>query len=998
MKKCFKVLSETIVLTIVFSIFSVAAMAQNVVSGKVTESKNAAPLPGITVTVKGTKTSVQTASDGTFKITVPATATTLVFSSASFTTQEVAIGSGAVNVSMAENVQQLTDVVVVGYGTARKRDLTGSVVTVGTKDFNKGVITTPDQLIAGKVSGVSVTPNDGAPGSGSTIRIRGGASLNASNDPLIILDGMPLSNSAVAGVANPLALINPNDIATFTILKDASATAIYGSRASNGVILITTKKGQTGKPKFTFTTQLSAGKLMKEFDVLSTDEFRTLVNTYGNADQVALLGNANTNWQKEIYQTAITTDNNLSIAGSLKRLPYRLSLGYLNQNGILKTGNLQRISTGLNLSPVLLKGNLKIDLNVRGSFTKSRFANTDAVGGANQFDPTQPVYSGSPRFGGYWERLDAATNTGLTALSPKNPVGLLMQKDDQGKANRLIANLGIDYKLRFFPDLRVVINGGYDYSNGYGGVNINDSAASNYMASISVYDNTRRGSGLRTQYKSKITNSYLNGYLNYSKTFNAKNRIEVMAGAEYQDYLTTTYNFDEKSFSDTITTKFNTQFLFDKPQYRILSYLGRLNYSFNNTILFTASIRRDGSSKFGSLNRWGTYPSAALAWRISEIPAFRNSKTISNLKLRLGYGVTGQQDGIGNYDYVSYYFLGDTRAQYQLGNNNFTQMFRPGGYNPDRKWEQTATYNAAVDYGLFNNRISGSLEFYFKKTTDLLNLVTLPAMTNFSATTIANIGSMENKGVEFNINAQAVVTKNFNWDIAFNVTYNQNKITKVSFGDNPNDFTQIAGIGGNGGVQVQAVGESRSSFYVFKQIYDQATGLPIENLYEDLNRDGIINTSDLMAFKAPDPKVFLGFSSNLSYKKLSLAFTLRANIGNYNYNNVATNGAISKFLFGSYLSNQTADVQNTNFQGVGNFYQSDYYVQNASFLRMDNMNIGYNVGNLGNSNVNLRFNAGIQNVFIVTKYKGIDPELSNGIDNNQYPRPRTFVFGVGLDF
>ncbi len=739
--------------------------------------------------------------------------------------------------------------------------------------------------------------------------------------------------------------------------------------------------------------------MVKEAAVLSADEFRDLVNTYGSSNQKALMGGASTNWQKEIYQTAIATDNNLSIAGSLKSLPYRLSLGYLNQNGILKTSNLQRVSTGLNLSPSLLNGYLKLDLNVRGTFTKTRFANTDAVWGANQFDPTQPVYSGNNRYGGYWERLDPDNAlTGLAQLSPKNPVGLLMQKDDRGNANRLIANLGIDYKLKFFPDLRAVVNGGYDYANGHGNVVINDSAASNYKASTSVYNTSIRGSGLRTQYKSRVTNSYLNGYLNYSKNFGGS-RLEVMGGAEYQDYLTTTFNYDERAY-DTITTKINTQYLFDKPQNRMLSYLGRVNFSLGNALLVTASVRRDGSSKFGENFRWGTFPSAAIGWKISELPTLRNSKTISNLKLRLGYGVTGQQDGtgIGNYDYVSYYGTSDIRAQYQLGPNDFSQMNRPGGFNPNRKWEETATYNAAIDYGLFNNRISGSLEFYLKKTTDLLTLVPQPAFTNFSATTIANIGNMENKGIEFNINAQPIVTKYFNWDVAFNIAYNENKITKLTFGEDAKAFTQIAGIGGNGGVQVHAVGQSRSSFYVFKQIYDQTSGRPIENLYEDFNRDGVINNSDLMIFKSPDPKMFLGFSTNLNYKKWNLGFNMRANFGNYVFNNVATNGAINKFLFASYLANQSSDVLNTSFVGTGNFYQSDYYVQNGSFLRMDNVNVGYNLGKINNGKIGLRFTAGVQNVFVITKYKGLDPELSDGIDNNQYPRPRTLIFGVGVDF
>jgi iron complex outermembrane receptor protein len=995
MRKNISNISKQLLVVMIFLLGSLAGFAQNTITGRVTDSDGSG-IPGVTVSVKGTRTATQTNSDGSYSITAPNNANTLVFSSIGFASQEIAINSRAsLNLVLSSTNAQLNEVVVIGYGTVRKKDLTGSVATVTAKDFNQGAITTPEQLISGKVAGVSITPNDGAPGSGSTIRIRGGSSLNASNDPLIVIDGMPLSNSGINGVANALALINPNDIASFTILKDASATAIYGSRASNGVIIITTKKGQKGKPKFSFVSQLSAGIIEKKFSVLSPTQFRTLVNTYGSASQKALLGSANTDWQDQIYQTAITTDNNLSVSGSLKELPYRLSLGYLNQNGILKTGNLERVTTSLSLNPLLLDGHLKIDFNIKGSFTKSRFANTAAVWGANQFDPTQPVYSGkgNARYGGYWERLDPAnTNTGLAALSPKNPLGLLMQQSDIGNANRLIANAVIDYKLHFFPDLHAIANVGYDYSKGYGNVTVNDSAAASYKSFTSLDGSVHGGS--RTHYQTNISNSYFNFYLNYIKNINPKNKFEVMAGVEYQDYLTTNYSFKSYAY-DTAVTSY-PQYLFDKPENRLLSLLGRVNYSFNNVLFITASFRRDGSSKFIAKNRWGNFPSAAIALNLNEIANLKNSKVISNLKLRIGYGVTGQQDGIGNYDYISYYGLSDVRAQYQFG-TTFYQMYRPGGYYANRKWEQTATSNIAIDYGFLDNRISGSIELYYKKTTDLLNQITQPAFTNFSNTIVANVGSMENKGVEFSTNFQPIKSKNVVWDVSFNVTYNQNKITKLTINDIPNYVNQIGGIGGNGGVLANAIGYPRGSFYVFKQIYDKAGDKPTEVLFEDLNRDGLINTSDLFVFKSSDPKMFYGFSTNVIYKKWNAGFNMRASVGNYLFNNVATNGAISKFLFSSYLANQSSDVLNTNFQGTGNFYQSNYYVQNASFLKMDNINIGYNVGKL-KKDINLRLNAGVQNVFTITKYQGLDPELSGGIDNNQYPRPRTFILGLGLDF
>ncbi|MBV9960942.1 MAG: SusC/RagA family TonB-linked outer membrane protein [Parafilimonas sp.] len=977
-----------------FLICGATTFAQKVVSGVVTDSASRSPLPGVTVTVKGTKTGTQTSNDGRFSITVPNNATTLFISSVGYGSKEVPIGTESLSISLVQSNASLNEVVVIGYGTARKKDLTGSVAIVNSKDFNKGVITTPEQLISGKVAGVSVTPNNGAPGSGSTIRIRGGSSLIASNDPLIVVDGMPLTNSSIPGVANQLSLINPNDIASFSILKDASATAIYGSRAANGVILITTKKGQQGKPKFTFTTQLSAGTLIKEYPVLSTDQFRELVNTYGTADQIALMGDANTDWQKEIYHTAITSDNNLSISGALKNLPYRLSVGYLDQNGILKTGYLHRISTELNLNPVLLDNHLKIDISIKGSFSKSRFANNDAVGGATSFDPTQPVYSGSDRYGGYWERLDPAnTVTGLASLSPKNPVGLLEQKFDIGNAERLIANAAIDYKFHFFPALHAIANIGYDYSKGYGNVTINDSAAMAYMG-FKAKDSTLHG-GQRSHYQTNMNNLFTNFYLNYSTNINTKNRIEALAGIEYQDYLTTNFGFNTYAYDTAVTS--TPKYPFDKPENRLLSFLGRVNYSYNDIFYLTASFRRDGSSKFAPAFRWGNFPSGAVAFNIRNMGDLRNSQVLSNLKLRVGYGVVGQQDGIGDYDYISYYDLSDVKAQYQFG-NTFYQMYRPGGYYANRKWEQTATSNVAIDYGFFNERISGSLEFYYKKTTDLLNQITQPAFTNFSNTIVANVGSMTNKGVEFTVNAEPVRTNDISWTVSFNATYNKNEITKLTINDIPNFVAQVAGIGGNGGLQANAVGYPRGSFYVFKQVYDEKTGKPIEDLFVDLNNDGKINTSDLYIFKSPDPKMFYGFSSNFNYRKWSASFSMRANVGNYVYNGSATNGAISKFLFSSFLANENSDVLNTNFKGLGDYYQSNYYIQNASFIKMDYLNIGYNLGRLNNSNIGLRFNAGVQNVFTITKYTGIDPEIDGGVDFSQYPRPRTFLLEVGVDF
>ncbi len=969
-----------------FLVFSLVSSAQDkVVSGRVTDTAGRG-IPGVSVSVRGLASrGTTTTSNGDYSLSVPANAT-LVFSSVGYGTQELPIGNGSVNVSLQATAGNLNEIVVVGYGTARRRDLTGSVATVSSKDFQRGQITTPEQLIAGKVAGVQITANSGAPGAGSTIRIRGGASLNASNDPLIVVDGVPLSNSGVSGAANGLALINPNDIETFTVLKDASASAIYGARASNGVIIITTKKGTSGKPVFNFSTQLSVANNTRQVEVLSANQFRELINTRGTAAQRALLGTANTNWQDEIYQTALAQDNNLSVRGSIKAIPFRVSVGFLNQDGVLRTGNLKRTSASLNLSPRLFSDHLRIDVNVKGSINKSRFANEEAIGNAIIFDPTQPVTTSSKRYGGYFEWLDASGLPNNNA--PRNPVAMLNMRDDKGTAKRSIGNIQFDYKLHFLPDLRANLNLGYDVAKGEGTVFIPDSAATSY-----------RQGGSSTQYRQDRSDKLLEFYLNYAKDITSiSSRIDFLAGYSYQDFLTTTYSFVGLSArGDTVS---RPNFPFDKPQNTLISFYGRLNYSFKSRYLLTASLRRDGSSRFAPENRWGLFPALALAWNIKNESFVSNSKVFSDLKLRLGYGITGQQEGIDNYDYLSFYDLSNDRAQYQLG-DNFYRMYRPGGYYANRKWEETETYNAGLDYGFVNNRITGSIDVYYKKTIDLLNEIGQSAGTNFSNQIVANIGNMENKGIEFSINAQPVRSPGLTWDVNFNFTYNQNKITKLTLAPDPsypgNQFGSVAGGNGNT-AQIHAVGQPRGSLYVYQQVYDNE-GNPLEGVLVDRNGDGIINEKDLYVYKSPDPQYLFGFSNNLTYGKWNASFTMRANLGNYTYNNVYSNlGRYNTVISSGILNNASVNYLETGFYG-GSSQQliSDYYVQNASFLRMDNINVGYNFGRVLRDKANLRLNAGVQNVFTITNYEGLDPEIG-AIDNRFYPRPRTFVIGLGLDF
>ncbi len=1005
MKKKMRKLSKFLVHTIVLLLISAAGIAQNVVTGKVTDSKEGTPVAGVSVTIKGTKTSTQTLGDGTYSIQVPKDAT-LVFTSIGFLQKEATISlSNSINISLVATSQQLNEVIVTGYGTSKRKDLTGSVTAISSKDFIKGAITTPEQLILGKVAGVNITSNGGAPGAGSTIRIRGGASLSASNDPLIIIDGVQLSGGGIAGSANALALINPNDIETFTILKDASAAAIYGSRASNGVIIITTKKGRRGKPTFNFSTLVSAGKVSKKIDVLSGDEFRNYINTFGTPAQIGLMGTANTVWQDEIYQTAIGTDNNLSMSGGLTgkfNMPYRVSIGYLNQDGVLKTGNLQRVSAGINLSPVFLNNHLKVDINIKASNSKSRFANEGAIGAAVSFDPTQSVRTNSPRYGGYFEWLDPSAVTGLKGLAPSNPVSLLLERDDRSSVNRSVGNIQFDYKFHFLPELKANLNLGYDIAKGSGTIFVNDSVKSQYRRDVDTAG-IRKG-GVNNKYLQKIDNKLFEFYLNYAKDLRSiKSRIDVTAGYGFYDNAYNNYNYADYFVDRTKRVNSDPAFATDKPQNRLISFYGRLNYTFNQKYIFTVNVRTDGSSRINPDNRWITYHSEAFAWRIKDENFLKNSKTVSDLKLRIGYGITGQQDGISNYSYLANYAISNATAQYQFG-NTFYNMYRPVAYNNKLRWEQTATSNIGIDFGFFDNRISGGLDFYLKKTTDLLNDVNQSAGTNFAAVVLSNVGNMENKGVEFTINTQPVRNKNVTWDFGFNVTYNRNRITKLTFTEDPNypgqRFGGISGGTGNS-VLINSVGYNRGAFYVLQQVYDNKTGKPIENLFEDRDRDGVITDKDLYRYKSANPDVFLGFSSSVNYKRFNAGFVMRASLGNYMYNNVYSSTGIQRNIINplNFLSNGSRNVLESGFTGSGpRFFQSDYYIQNASFLRMDNINVGYNIGKVFNEKASLRANANVQNAFIVTKYKGADPEINGGIDNNFYPRPRTFVFGLNLDF
>ncbi|MFN8354907.1 MAG: TonB-dependent receptor [Spirosomataceae bacterium] len=960
-----------------------AAFSQDRMVSGVVKDKSGASLPGVSVSVKGTTRGAQTDVNGAYKISVPSAAT-LVFSFIGMQAQELVVGNrSTLDVVMVDDAKTLNEVVVIGYGSQKKKDLTGAINTISSQDFIKGNIATPEQLVAGKLAGVQITSNGGAPGAGSTIRIRGGSSLNANNDPLIVIDGVPLESGGISGAANALSFINPNDIETFSILKDASATAIYGSRASNGVILITTKKGRQGdRLHLTVSSVLSSAQKMGKIDVLSADDFTTLVNQRGTAAQKALLGKSNTDWQEQIYRSAFSHDNNLSLTGSVKNVPFRASLGYIDQNGILKTSNMNRLSGSVGISPSLLDNHLKIDLNYKGITINNRFADQGAIGAAVTFDPTQPVLSGNEKFGGYFEWLDPATKLPNT-LATRNPVGLLDQRQDKSTVNRSIMNAVFDYKFHGLPDLRANLNVGLDLSNSNGTRYIPATAAASYS----------RG-GVDGTYTQKRNNKTFEFYLNYVKELKAiDSRIDVMGGYSYQDFLKENTDLDKNIKGDV----FNNTFY--KTQNTLVSFYGRANYALKGRYLLTFTLRRDGSSRFSPDNRWGTFPSAAFAWKISEEDFVSKSNVFSDLKLRLGWGVTGQQDVFGDYPYLARYTLSEPTAQYQFG-NNFITTLRPEGYDANIKWEQTETQNIGLDFGIKAARISGSIDLYRRKTKDLLSVIPVPAGSNLTNQILTNVGNIENSGVEFTINTNPVHGKEFNLDLGFNITYNKNQITNLTKVADPTfPGVLVGGIAGGVGntIQIHTVGYPTFAYYVYKQVYDEK-GKPIEGLYADLNGDGKITPDDRYRYQQPAAKLFLGFNAQATYKNLSASFVMRSNIGNYMYNNVFSERAVYRNIAGTnnYLSNVSPNVNETGFSN--NQYFSDYYIENASFARLDNITLGYRLGSLFGKNTNAQLTAIAQNVLVITKYKGLDPEIQGGIDNNFYPRPRTYSLGINLSF
>ena len=962
-----------------FALLTMSVTAQErTITGKITDATTNEALVGVTVLIEGTFIGTVTDFDG--KYTIKANqGSKLIFSYIGYQSQTIAVSTQSVlDIKLAVATKGLDEVVVIGYGTVKKSDATGSLSTVSSKDFNKGGLTSAQDLIIGKTAGVVITTSGGAPGSGATIRIRGGSSLNASNDPLIIIDGVPISNSNVSGGSNFLGFVNPNDIETFTILKDASSTAIYGSRASNGVILITTKKGLVGRPmQITFNGNSSVSSAIKFLDVYSGDEVRQIAFDHKDlysADSYNKLGNQNTNWQKELFRTSVSQDHNISVSGACKNLPYRVSLGYTDQNGILKNTDLSRLTGSVSLNPIFLDGKLKVNINAKGMSTKNNFGDSGALGSAIGMDPTQSIKDGNVLSDGYFQWPNYGANLGTP-----NPVEQLMASDNKSNVKRVIGNVQFNYKIPFIPDLQANLNLAMDYMKGTGHNN-------RPVTSPSVL--TSPTVGKTTSYLGINQNYLLDFYLNYTKDLSQiHSKIDATGGYSWQHFMREGNNYTyavPNFYSSFITENY------------LVSFFGRVNYSFFDRYLLTFTVRDDGSSRFAKGNQWGLFPSAAFAWKIKDESFLKDVNAISDMKLRLGWGITGQQDVGNDYPAQARYMTSSAGNYYPIG-GSFIPTLRPSAYDPDIKWEETTTSNIGLDLGFIKDRVTFSFDLYNRVTTNLLNSVSIPSGSNFSNVLLTNVGSLENKGAEVTMNLTPISKKDMSLTFGVNFTYNLNKITKLLLTDDPNYIGILYGDAFTGQKQVTRVGYPAYSYFLNKQVYD-VSGNPLEGLYVDLSGLGGTvngNNADKYIYKNPAPDYLIGISARFNYKNFDISATTRTNIGNYVYNQVAAGASYDQMYANGCWRNQPTFLSDTKF--VKRQFTSDYFVSNASFFKLDNLSTGYNFDNLYNK-LNLRLSLTVQNLLTITKYKGIDPEVSGGIDNNFYPRPRTFVLGVSLTY
>lgn len=956
--------------------------AQKTVNGKIVDAETDEPLIGARIIVKDQAVGTFSDSEGNYSIDVPSGSTELIISYTGYEKVTVDVSnSTTINVSLTLGIT-LKEVLVVGYGTIDKEDATGSLQSVSSKDFNKGAITGAQELLAGKVPGVSIT-TDGSPGAGSAIRIRGESSLAASNSPLIVIDGVPIDNGGVSGSRNPLNILNPNDIETFTVLKDASASAIYGNRAAGGVIIITTKKGKVGqKLTIGYNGNISFGQPSGKVDVLTAEEYRTAIADYYEEGHPAhsLLGDASTDWQDEIYETAIGTDHNVYASGAIKNFPFRASVGYTNKNGILMTDNFQRVTTGINLTPSFLNNTLQTSLQFKAMFTNNHFADRGAIGNALGFDPTQSPYDSQSPYGGFTTWTIPNGNPALVA--PTNPLALLNLKDDNSNVNRFILNFSADYRIPFIPDLRANLNLATDRSEGEGTVVIPTTASF-------AFDQLN-GGGVNNTYSQSKFNDLLEFYLNYKKSI-GKHEIDAMAGYSWQHFEV------DNSFrnSDAAGTPAETLEGSDPAEYFLLSTYGRINYSFIDRYLLTLTLRRDGTSRFSPDTRWGLFPAAALAVKILD----NDKPYLNNLKFRAGWGVTGQQDIGDFYAYLARYQIGTANARYQFG-DEFITTLRPNGYDENIQWEETETYNLGLDFSIIKDRLTGSIDLYQRNTSELLNRIPVPAGTNLTNFITTNVGNMENRGIEVALFTTPISTEDIAVELGINMAYNENEITKLTAIDDPTyEGIATGGIAGGVGsnIQIHSVGYPPRSFYVFEQLY-ATDGTLLENQFADRNGDGIVNGSDKYRLEKPAADYTFGLTGRVEVYNFDLTFAGRASVGNFAYNNVKTDmGYLNRMFHSSEtMWNIHSSGVELNVIDQASLTFSDHFITPADFLRVDHITLGYNNENLLGKF--FRVYATAQNPFVITQYEGLDPEIFGGIDNNIYPRPRTYVIGLNVEF
>lgn len=1001
-------------LTVVLLMLSLAAWAQErTVSGKVTSSEDGAAVPGANVLEKGTSNGTTTDMDGNFKISVSSGDAILSFTFIGFVSQEVTVGNQTtINIGLQSDITTLSEVVITGYGQQEKRDVTGVVTEVKATNFNKGAIISPDQLIAGKIAGVQITPNSGEPGTGGTVRIRGGTSITASNDPLYVVDGIPLDISSVPGARNPLNFINPNDIESFVVLKDASAAAIYGSRGANGVIMITTKRGKAGETKVTYDGFYSTSEISKKLSVLDGPQFREVVDLYYpsetsklydyNLVETATLKKTNTNWQDQLLRSAVSQSHNISFSGGNENTLVRASLGYQDQEGIIKPSSSRRTSFALNLNQRLIEEKLKIEAHMKGSETKDIFTDGGTMYGLYSMAPSQPVYDTAalPLYGGYWEWANVPLGT-------KNPVANNMMTQNQGVVYRGLGNIRFDYKMDdLVPGLRADLNLGMDITSGlrnyFAPTNLRAQAVQSFPGTAQA-ENTLR------------INKLLEFVVNYQKNISSADaKLDVTAGYSWQNFNTARNGYTGNGLTDNSFGFYNPAvatgqriIYADYRENRLISFFGRINYSMKDKYLLTVNLRNDGSTRFGPAVRWGFFPSAAVGWRIYDEDFFAGLQDVfSDMKIRVGYGITGNQE-IPDYRYLPVFSPTNGLAEYPIGS-----PIRPNAVDPNLKWEETSSLNFGVDFGLLKGRLTGSIEYYNKDTKDLLFVKNVPAGTLTGDKVLTNIGKVNNQGFELTLNATVINQTDLHWDVGFNFSMNRNEVIALDGVDDPKfQGYETGGISGGLGnsVQIFKVGYPVNTFRLY-QHKTGADGKPLQDgvdwnndgvvgladMYEDANGDGTVNDQDRLpdALAYPQPKAFLGLTSNLTWKSFDFTFTLRSNLGGQVYNNVLSSNGYLNRLFELVPNNVPTAALEANFRAPQ--YTSNYYLEDATFIRCDNITLGYTVNKL--TAAKIRVYATVQNAFVWTKYSGLDPEVVNGIDNNLYPRSRTIVFGLSVGF